>query len=312
MDALLNNPTFQASGYLVSSLLLGAALGYGLWQIFEVLAHPRDQLGDSHPFELQRRSELRAGNSIYRWFEPVVEEIGAFFRKYPPTSLDQLAHNLIVSREKLPWRPEEFLATKYLEAILSGVVLFGILWMAGWYKSAVVLGITVMVTYAILMPKTIRDRAKRRLMRIRNRLPFEVDLIALTMEAGGGFQECLATAVNENGKDHPLTEEFAEVLRQISLGRPRAETLQALQDRLLDDDVSEMVFAINKGEELGTPLSAILCEQAEQMRLKRSQRGEKAAAEAQVNIVFPGMITMIACLLVVIAPILLPPVLALF
>ena len=67
-----------------------------------------------------------------------------------------------------------------------------------------------------------------------------------------------------------------------------------------------MVFAINKGEELGTPLSAILRDQAEQMRLKRSQRGEKAAAEAQVNIVFPGMVVMIACLLVVIAPIVLP------
>jgi hypothetical protein len=312
MDFLLNNPTFQSSGYLVASLLLGAAVGYGLWQFFAVLSHPRELLGEQHPFELQRREELRAGNSIYRWFEPVVEEMGACFRKYPPTSLDDLAHNLIVSREKLPWRPEEFLATKWLEAIISGVVLFGILWMAGWYKSAVVLGGSVMVTYALLMPKTIRDRAKRRLMRIRNRLPFAVDLIALTMEAGGGFQECLATAVNENGKDHPLTEEFAEVLRQISLGRPRAETLQGLQDRLLDDDVSEMVFAINKGEELGTPLSAILREQAEQMRLKRSQRGEKAAAEAQVNIVFPGMVVMIACLLVVIAPILLPPVLALF
>ena len=52
------------------------------------------------------------------------------------------------------------------------------------------------------------------------------------MEAGGGFQECLATAVAENGKDHPLTEEFAEVLRQISLGRPRNEALQALEERL--------------------------------------------------------------------------------
>ena len=148
-----------------------------------------------------------------------------------------MQHNLIVSREKLPWRPEEFLATKWLEAIVSGVVLFSILWLAGWYKSAVVLGGTVMVIYALLMPKTIRDRAKRRLSRIRNRLPFAVDLIALTMEAGGGFQECLATAVAENGKDHPLTEEFAEVLRQISLGRPRNEALQALQDRLHDDDV---------------------------------------------------------------------------
>lgn len=312
MQFLLDNPTFQASGYLVSSLLLGIALGYALWQLFAVLAYPRDQLGDAHPFERQRREELRAGNAIYRWFEPVIDEIGGFFRKYPPTSLDELAHNLVVSREKLPWKPEEFLATKYLEAVVSGFTLFAILWLAGWYKSAVVLGATVMFTYALLMPKTIRDRAKRRLTRIRNRLPFAVDLIALTMEAGGGFQECLATAVAENGKDHPLTEEFAEVLRQISLGRPRNETLQALDDRLGDDDVAEMVFAINKGEELGTPLSAILREQAEQMRLKRSQRGEKAAAEAQVNIVFPGMVVMIACLLVVIAPILLPPVLALF
>jgi len=312
METLLNNPMFQSSGYLLASILLGLAVGYAFWQFATVLSYPRELLGDRHPFELQRRDELRAGNAIYRWFEPIIEEMGTFFRKHPPTSLDDLQHNLIVSREKLPWRPEEFLATKWLEAILSGVVLFSILWLAGWYTSAVVLGGTVTVVYAVLMPKTIRDRAKRRLARVRNRLPFAVDLIALTMEAGGGFQECLATAVAENGRDHPLTDEFAEVLRQISLGRPRNEALQALQDRLLDDDVSEMVFAINKGEELGTPLSAILREQAEQMRIKRSQRGEKAAAEAQVNIVFPGMVVMIACLLVVIAPILLPPVLSLF
>jgi tight adherence protein C len=312
MQFLVDNPLFQSSGHLLASLLLGAAVGYACWQFLAVLTEPRQLLGESQPFELERRQELRAGNSIYRWFEPLVEEIGAFFCKHPPTSLDALAHNLAVSREKLPWRPEEFLATKYLEAVLSGLVMFSILWMAGWNTSAFVLGIAVTVTYALLMPKTIRDRAKSRLARIRNRLPFAVDLIALTMEAGGGFQECLATAVAENGKDHPLTEEFAEVLRQISLGRPRAETLQALDDRLGDGDVSEMVFAINKGEELGTPLSAILREQAEQMRLKRSQRGEKAAAEAQVNIVFPGMVVMIACLLVVIAPILLPPILALF
>lgn len=312
MDYLLNNPNFQANGYLLPSLLLAAAVGYAIWQLFAVLAHPRDQLGESHPFERQRREELRAKNSIYRWFEPVIEEIGGFFRKHPPTSLADLQHNLVVSREKLPWRPEEFLATKWIEGVVSGVVLFLILWMAGWYNSAVVLGLTVTLVYGFLMPKTIRDRAKRRLMRIRNRLPFAVDLIALTMEAGGGFQECLATAVAENGKDHPLTEEFAEVLRQISLGRPRHEALQSLDERLHDDDVSEMVFAINKGEELGTPLSAILREQAEQMRLKRSQRGEKAAAEAQVNIVFPGMVVMIACLLVVIAPIVLPPILSLF
>ena len=159
MQTLLDNPLFQANGYLLASLLLGGALGYAIWQVFEVLAYPRVLLGGKKPFELERREKLRGGNSIYRWFEPMIEELGEFFRKHPPTSLDDLAHNLAVSREPLPWRPEEFLATKYLEAVVSGVVLFAILWLAGWYKSAVALGITVTVTYALLMPKTIHDRA---------------------------------------------------------------------------------------------------------------------------------------------------------
>lgn len=311
-EALLHNAAFQSSGDLLASIVLGLGVGLACWQLLVVTTFPRDRLGDPHTFEQQRREEIRAGNTIYRWCEPLIDELAGLIQSQPPTSLTDLQHHLTVSREKLPWRPDEFLATKWLEALLAGGVLFAVLWLAGWSRSAVVLGLLVVVLYAVLTPKTIRDRAQRRLARVRSRLPFAVDLIALTMEAGGGFQECLQTAVTENGKDHPLTEEFAEVLRQISLGRPRHEALQALQNRLLDGDVSELVFAINKGEELGTPLSAILREQAEQMRLKRSQRGEKAAAEAQVNIVFPGMVVMIACLLVVIAPILLPPVLALF
>jgi hypothetical protein len=48
------------------------------------------------------------------------------------------------------------------------------------------------------------------------------------------------------------------------------------------------------------------------MRLKRSQRGEKAAAEAEVSIIFPGMVLMIGCLLIVVAPFVLPAILALF
>lgn len=313
MDALLNNPLFLSNGFLLASLLWALAVGWFFWQIMLIVTYPRERLGDTHPFELARREEMRAGNSIYRWFEPLVDEIAAMVaRQKKKKSLDAVRLNLAASREKLPWRPEEFLATKWVEGVLSGGVVFFLFWMAGWGTTAVMLGVGLAILYGVLAPKGVSDRAKKRLGRIRSRLPFAVDLIALTMEAGGGFQECLQTAVTENGKDHPLTEELAEVLRQISLGRPRHEALQALQDRLQDDDIKEMVFAINKGEELGTPLSAILREQAEQMRLKRSQRGEKAAAEAQVNIVFPGMLVMIACLLVVIAPIVLPAVLALF
>lgn len=312
METLLNNPLFQAYGFLLASAVLAVAIAYGCWQFLAILTYPREKLGDTHPFELQRRNELRSGNFIYRWFEPLVDEIAATVSRRNPAAMEALKRNLSSSREKLPWRPADFLATKWVEGAAAGGVFFLILWLAGWGIAAAVLGIGVALVYGFFAPKAVHDRAKRHLARIRTRLPFAVDLIALTMEAGGGFQECLQTAVMENGADHPLTEELAEVLRQISLGRPRRDALKSLQERLQDDDINEMVFAINKGEELGTPLSAILREQANQMRLKRSQRGEKAAAEAQVNIVFPGMIVMIACLLVVIAPIVLPTVLALF
>jgi tight adherence protein C len=311
MDVLINNPWFRSNGFLAASIVVALAAGLFCWQLLAVVTYPRDRLGDAHPFERQRRDELRRGNTIYRWFEPLIDEIAAILRRRERPSMTVLGHSLIAGREKLPWRPEEFIAAKWLEALLAGGVLFVILWLAGWSTVAVVLGLAVTILYALLTPKAVRDRAKKRLGRIRIRLPFAVDLISLTMEAGGGFQECLQTAVVENG-EHPLTDELAEVLRQISLGRPRNEALRALQDRLQDEDINEMVFAINKGEELGTPLSAILRDQAEQMRLKRSQRGEKAAAEAEVNIVFPGMVLMIACLLIVIAPIVLPAILALF
>ena len=69
-----------------------------------------------------------------------------------------------------------------------------------------------------------------------------------------------------------------------------------------DDDVAELVFSINKGEEFGTPLAQTFRIQADQMRLKRTQWAEKAAGAAQVAIVLPGMIIMIACLLIIGAP----------
>lgn len=166
------------------------------------------------------------------------------------------------------------------------------------------------MVYPLMYFKTINDRAKSRMRRLRIRVPFSVDLVALMMEAGGSFQDCLETVVAEN-QNHPVGQEFGEVLRQISLGRTRAESLRAMEQRLGDPDISEMVFAINKGEELGTPLSSILRDQADQMREKRSQWGEKAAAEAEIQLVFPGMVVMVACLVIILGPIILPAVLPL-
>jgi tight adherence protein C len=161
--------------------------------------------------------------------------------------------------------------------------------------------------YQIVCVQSLNTAVLERTEQIRRRLPFAVDLMALMLEAGANFSHVLETVVREN-RGHPLGAELADVVRQVGLGSPRAEALSRFERRLHDQDVTDIVFAINKGEELGTPLSKILRSQADRMRLKRAQWGEKAATEAQVRIAFPGMLVMLACLLVILAPIILPAI----
>ncbi len=256
-------------------------------------------------FEESRRRELRAASDTYRNFEPLVDELTVFF---PPNyASDQLAHHLKLGVDSPPWRPTEFMASKMLEGVLVGVAIFACIAPFGFPLLALGLGAGTGLMYPMLARKSIITNAKIRLRRLKLRLPFAVDQVSLMMEAGAGFEDSLRTVVADNS-DHPLSAEFSEVIRQMSLGRPRSQALSGFRDRMADDDISEIVFAIVKGEELGTPLSSILREQATQMRLKRSQWGEKAASEAEVQMVFPGMITMVACLLVIVSPILLPVV----
>ena len=291
-------------GLLAGSGLMAGAVSYAAWTVMRIVTLPKSQLNRGDRFEVERLEQVRAGNSVFRWFEPIVNELTGF---YDPHSerMRQLRRHLKLSDEKVPWTPSEFLATKNIEAVLSGAAVFLFVMPTGFTSFAALLGLLLLFGYTWLAEQSVVSKSKRKMKAIRLRMPFAIDQIALMMQAGAEFEGSLETVTRDN-VEHPLTIELSEVLRQVSLGRPRAQALRDFRNRLEDKDVSELVFAINKGEELGTPLSSILREQADQMRLKRSQWAEQAASEAEVQMVFPGMIVMIACLLVIMAPILLP------
>ncbi|MFK7821550.1 MAG: type II secretion system F family protein [Planctomycetaceae bacterium] len=286
----------------LACLFAGCCVGLAVLTVSRIVTRKR---GAFETFEESRRKELREASSVYRSFEPLVDELCIFF---PDTyTTDQLAHHLKLSAEQPPWKPGEFLAGRTIEGagIAATILLFVSL--LGMPALGIFMGLATGLIYPTLARSSVIGNATKRLRKLKLRLPFAIDQISLMMEAGAGFEDSLRTVVEDNRR-HPLSIEFAEVLRQMTLGRPRSQALAGFRDRMSDDDISEIVFAIVKGEELGTPLSSILREQANQMRLKRSQWGEKAASEAEVQMVFPGMITMVACLLVIVAPILLPVV----
>lgn len=291
-------------GLLVGSGLMAAAVAFATWTVSQIIGTPKQTLDQGDAFESDRRQQVRQGNSTFRWFEPLVMELTQL---YDPNSerLRQLRRHLKLSDQLVPWRADEFLATRNIEAVLSAIAIFLIVGATGFYTFAALLALFLLLAYTWMAETSVINQSKRRLKTIRLRLPFAIDQIALMMQAGAEFEASLQTVVRDNVQ-HPLTIELAEVLRQVKLGRPRSHALNNLRQRLEDKDISELVFAINKGEELGTPLSSILREQADQIRLKRSQWAEQAAKEADVQMVFPGMVVMVACLLVIMAPILLP------
>src|SRR5262245_882346 len=85
----------------------------------------------------------------------------------------------------------------------------------------------------------------------------------------------------------------------------RAEALAEMARRLGDPDTRDLVQAINTSEDRGTALESTLRDMSEQMRQRKVQWMEKAAEEAKVHITWPAMVVMVACLIIVVAPMLL-------
>jgi tight adherence protein C len=286
---------------VVSSILLGLATGCLAWMLAAVATAPRvvdPQLGR---FEEARRTSVRQQSALYRFFEPWIDEMAAEFAERRPELERQLRWQLTASGECAPWLAGERWAVWQIEAVLAAIaaVLFG--WFMGGMLLGVAGGIVAFFAYRELRRRELRQRHERRCRTIKRLLAGAVDLLALMLEVGGNFHESLA-AVADRHRETPLGDELGRVLGDIDAGRPRKEALQGFAERVADDDVSDLVFAVVQGEELGTPLTSILRNQADQMRQKRSQWAEKAAEEAQVTIVFPAMVIMVACLIIVAAP----------
>lgn len=292
---------------MIGSLGIGTACAWSVWNLLQILTARR--LDPEDRYESLRVGRLREVSGIYRWCEPLVREVERWFPAQAPDS------PLTIALENSPvWKglkTPEFQAAKLLEGVAVSMCVFGIVAVSGFVSLAACVAIALGLAYTWLATQSIVASYQRSLRVLRTRLPMVVDQLALMVEAGSNFEESLRTIVAEDA-NHPLNIELSKVVHEIDAGRSRRSALIDFKERLPDADVSELVYAITKGEELGTPLSAILSGQAEQMRLKRSQWGEKAAAEAEVQIVFPGMLVMIACLIVVIAPILLPAVFNVF
>ena len=139
---------------------------------------------------------------------------------------------------------------------------------------------------AIMPMRSLRDRIRRRQREMRHLLPYALDLLTLSVEAGLDFTEALQRIVRRLGTS-PLGEEFGETLRQIQLGKTRGQALRDLAARVDLSELRSVVGALIQTDELGGNLGPALRAQSQQLRETRSQVAEKTAMEAPVKILFP-------------------------
>jgi tight adherence protein C len=133
---------------------------------------------------------------------------------------------------------------------------------------------------------------------VQKALPDFLDMVATTVQAGLSINQSLGYAVD--AAPGALGEEIKAALSEIRLGRARSEALKATAERLQQQQFSTTVTAITQAERLGTNISKVLNELAEDVRNHRIMLVEEHAAKLPVKMVFPMAMFMLPSLFVVI------------
>lgn len=146
----------------------------------------------------------------------------------------------------------------------------------------------------------LRDRVVLRRRELLKAIPFFLDMVTLCVEAGLNVQGAL-TQVATKGPPGVLREEVQRLLRDVRAGKPRAEALRQMAERLAEPGVRSFAQAVVQAEALGANLGVVLRQQAEQRRVERFLRAEKLAMEAPVKLLFPLLACIFPCTFIVLA-----------
>lgn len=217
----------------------------------------------------------------------------------PANYLDKVHTQLLHAGLSASVRAEEFVTGQ----VLSGLLGLGAA--VGWtllFQPASRFGVLILVllpAVGLLLPSSwLARKVKERKEAIFMDLPDVLDLLAISVEAGLGFEQALDVVCSHFTS--PLAEEFSRSLKEMQLGLPRKEALQNLKRRTAVPELSNFVLALTQADALGMPLTRILHVQAAEMRSKRRAWAREKAGKLPVKILFPLVLFIFPAVMMVI------------
>jgi tight adherence protein C len=227
-----------------------------------------------------------------RFIKPALERLGALL-----TSRMAKNRQLVVQNKlNLAGRPYGLSVNAFEVLKVIALLVLGTLTL--WFTLVIGIRLPVQAGVVVMggalgryLPEVwLNNKMKGRQKELRLALPNALDLLTISVEAGLGFDAAIGRLIEKF--HNALTDEFAQVLNEIRLGRPRLEALDDMGRRSGVEELHTFIQALIQSEQLGVGIAKVLRIQSEEMRRRRRQRAEEQAAQAPLKLLFP----MIGCI----------------
>jgi len=216
----------------------------------------------------------------------------------PRVTLESISARLLAAGMGRKITPTAFLAMKGAGGLVGAVVGFVVGATAAGPVAAFPLAVGLAAGGFIAPGFIVSMRGRKRREQIRAQLPDALDLLAVSVEAGLGFDGAVAKLTEH--MEGALAEEFSLTLGEMRIGESRHDALKKLAERAATPEVASFSRAIIQADQLGISLGRLLRVQASESRLKRQAAAEEKAMKSPIKMLFPTVIFIFPAMFIVI------------
>lgn len=270
-------------------------------------------LPDEKQAEVRRRlamteeTQSPQQTALLRWFKPLYAGVSPFlyatsmpplFIRYFESKKTPLHKKLIAANLRSEISPDEFLGFK---VVMAGFLLLLTNMLAAGLGGGVSPGLwPVILVAGFFYPDLwLSEKTKARRRSIIMALPYTMDLLTLSVEAGLDFIAAISRLCQKS-KSNALVRELEHMLREIRLGTTRADALRSLSQRLQIEEITSLATLLIQTDQLGASIGPVLRAQSDQLRARRFQAAETAGARASQIILFPVVFFIFPAIFIVI------------
>jgi tight adherence protein C len=136
--------------------------------------------------------------------------------------------------------------------------------------------------------------------RLRRALPFALDLMVMSLEAGQALDQAILLSSNGIQVFAPeLSAELTQVYLQTRTGMPRQEALRIMAERAREPEVHKFCQLLIDSDRFGSSLAPTLRQHARFLRTRFRQKAQESARKLSVKLVIPIFFLIFPAILVV-------------